>query len=155
MSLLRAGTMTGLYGESGSSMARTASHFSSMALMPGAAGAEAPKAHFVGSESCKSCHAATYDGWKQTRMANVVRDPKEHPEAVLGDFLHPDPVVTFGLDQVAFVYGSRWKQRYFTKRGDDYYPLPAQWDVAKKRWLPYHVENGYGLVGAVLWADEL
>ena len=102
----------------------------------------APKAHFVGSESCKSCHAATYTSWKQTRMANVVRDPKEHPEAVLGDFLHPDPVVTFGLDQVAFVYGSRWKQRYFTKRGDDYYPLPAQWDVAKKRWLPYHVENG-------------
>jgi hypothetical protein len=71
-----------------------------------------------------------------------VRDPKEHPEAVLGDFLHPDPLVTFGLDQLAFVYGSRWKQRYFAKRGDDYYPLPAQWDVAKKRWLPYHVEKG-------------
>jgi predicted CXXCH cytochrome family protein len=113
-------------------------------LLTGGARAQttAPKAHFVGSESCKSCHAATYASWKQTRMANVVRDPKEHPEAVLGDFLHPDPLVTFGLDQVAFVYGSRWKQRYFTKRGDDYYPLPAQWDVAKKRWLPYHVEKG-------------
>lgn len=54
-----------------------------------------------------SCHAATYTSWKQTRMANVVRDPKEHPEAALGDFLHPDPLVTFGLDQIAFVYGSR------------------------------------------------
>src|SRR6202041_8053 len=91
--------------------------------------AQTPKAHFVGSESCKSCHAATYNGWKQTRMANVVRDPKEHPEAVLADFTHPDPLVTFKLDDVAFVYGSRWKQRFFTKRGDDYYPLPAQWDV--------------------------
>src|SRR5713226_5489818 len=81
----------------------------SVMLLTGAARAQMPKAHFVGSESCKSCHAATYTSWKQTRMANVVRDPKEHPEAVLGDFLHPDPVVTFGLDQVAFVYGSRWK----------------------------------------------
>ncbi len=129
-----------------------------MTLLAGAAAqaqTAASKAHFVGSESCKSCHAATYTNWKQTRMANVVQDPKEHPEAVLGDFLHPDPVVTFGLDQVAFVYGSRWKQRYFTKRGDDYYPLPAQWDVAKKKWLPYHVGEGDGLVGAVLRADEL
>jgi predicted CXXCH cytochrome family protein len=100
------------------------------------------KAHFVGSESCKSCHLVQYNGWKKTRMANVVLDPKEHPEAVLGDFVHDDPARTFGLDQVAFVYGSRWKQRYFTKRGDDYFPLPAQWDVAKSKWLPYHVEAG-------------
>jgi predicted CXXCH cytochrome family protein len=101
-----------------------------------------PKASFVGSESCKGCHAAAYAGWKQTRMANVIRDPKEHPDAVLGDFAHPDPVRTFELKDVAFVYGSRWKQRYFTKRGDDYIPLPAQWDVEKKKWLPYHVEAG-------------
>jgi predicted CXXCH cytochrome family protein len=75
-------------------------------------------------------------------MANVVRDPREHPDAVLGDFKDPDPVRTFSLDDVAFVYGSRYKQRYFTRRGDDYLPLPAQWDVAQKKWLPYHVEAG-------------
>jgi predicted CXXCH cytochrome family protein len=75
-------------------------------------------------------------------MANVVRDPKEHPEAVLADFSHADPLVTFQLKDVAFVYGSRWKQRFFTKIGDDYYAEPAQWDVAKKRWLPYHAEAG-------------
>jgi len=97
---------------------------------------------YVGSESCKGCHAAAYAGWKQTRMANVVRDPKEHPEAVLGDFSHADPLVTFQLKDVAFVYGSRWKQRFFTKIGDDYFAEPAQWDVAKKRWLPYHAEAG-------------
>jgi predicted CXXCH cytochrome family protein len=101
-----------------------------------------PKSHFVGSQSCRSCHADTYDGWKQTRMANIVRDPKVHPEAVIGDFKHPDPNRTFDLSQVAFVYGSRWKQRYFAKRGDDYYPLPAQWDIKNSRWLPYHVPDG-------------
>lgn len=45
-------------------------------------------------------------------------------------------------DDVAFTYGGRFKQRYFTKRGDDYFALPAQWDVQKHRWLPYHVETG-------------
>src|SRR6185437_13197975 len=104
--------------------------------------AQQSKAHFVGSKSCKPCHAAEYNGWKQTRMANVVRDPREHPEAVLGDFSHPNPLVTFTLDQVAFVYGSRYKQRYFTRRGNDLYPLPAQWDIQKHKWLPYHVEKG-------------
>jgi predicted CXXCH cytochrome family protein len=98
--------------------------------------------HFVGSETCRRCHQKEYDGWKQTRMANVVRDPRTHPEAVLGDFAHPDPNRTFDLDRVAFVYGSRWKQRYFAKTGDTYYPLPAQWDIKHAKWLPYHVPDG-------------
>jgi hypothetical protein len=37
--------------------------------------------------------------------------------------------VNFTKDDIAFVYGSKWKQRYLTKRGDDYYSLAAQWDV--------------------------
>jgi len=107
-----------------------------------AASDQPPKAHFVGSQACRACHADVYDGWKQTRMANVLRDPKPHPDAVLGDFSHPDAARTFDLSDVAFVYGSRWKQRYFTKRGNDYYPLPAQWDIKHQRWLPYHVPPG-------------
>src|ERR1039457_86157 len=86
----------------------------------------AQAAPYVGSANCERCHAAIYAGWKQTRMANVVRDPKEHPEAVLADFSKPDPLVTFQLKDVAFVYGSRWKQRFFTKVGDNYYAQPAQ-----------------------------
>ena len=98
-------------------------------------------ARFVGSESCRKCHQKEYDGWKKTRMANVVRDPRLHPEAVLGDFQHPDPNRPFDLSQVAFVYGSRWKQRYFAKKGSGYYPLPAQWDIKNQKWLPYHVPD--------------
>ena len=99
-------------------------------------------ARFVGSDACKTCHAQQFTGWKSTRMANVVRDPRTHPDAVLGDFTQPSAVRTFTLDDVAFVYGSRYKQRYFTRKGQDYFPLPAQWDIAKKKWLPYHVEAG-------------
>lgn len=100
------------------------------------------RVHYVGSAACKPCHLVQYNGWKQSRMANVLLDPREHPEAVVGDFTHPDPVRAFTLDDVAFTYGGRFKQRYFTKRGDDYFPLPAQWDVQKHKWAPYHVEAG-------------
>ncbi|HEX5282854.1 MAG TPA: cytochrome c3 family protein [Bryocella sp.] len=103
--------------------------------------AQTPAAHYTGSAACRSCHTKEYDGWKQTRMANVIRSPKE-PDAVLGDFSKPNPLVTFTLDQVAFVYGSRYKQRYFTRIGDDFFVFPAQWDIAKKRWLPYHADKG-------------
>jgi len=96
---------------------------------------------FVGAARCRPCHPDVYASWQKTRMANVVRDPKAHPEAVLGDFEHPDPLRTFDLSQVAFVYGSRWKQRYFAKQGDDYYPLPAPWDIKNKNWTLYHVEK--------------
>jgi predicted CXXCH cytochrome family protein len=73
-------------------------------------------------------------------MANVVRDPKQHPEAVLPDFSEADPLLTFKLSDVAFVYGSKWKQRYFTRVGNDYYPLSAQWDVTHRVWRPYFVQ---------------
>ena len=75
-------------------------------------------------------------------MANVVRDPKQHPDAIIPDLAKPEPLVTFTKDDIAFVYGSKWKQRYFTKVGDDYFPLPAQWDVTHKLWRKYFVPNG-------------
>jgi len=97
---------------------------------------------YVGSASCSVCHTATYNRWKNTRMANVVRDPKEHPDAIIPDLSQPNPLVTFTKDQIAWVYGSKWKQRYFTKLGDDYVPLGAQWDITHKQWRAYQVANG-------------
>ena len=97
---------------------------------------------YVGSTACKTCHPATYERWSKTRMANVVQDPKQHPEAVLPDFSKPDPLLTFKLSDVAFTYGTKWKQRYFQKVGDDYFPLGAQWDVANKVWRAYLVREG-------------
>ncbi len=73
-------------------------------------------------------------------MANVVVDPRQHPEAVIPDFSKADPLLTFTLADVAFVYGSKWKQRYFTKVGNEYYPLSAQWDVTHRLWRPYFVQ---------------
>jgi len=98
-------------------------------------------AHYVGSIACQKCHEQIYSRWQKTPMANVVRDPHEHPAAIIPD-LGTNTVAKFSGDQVAFVYGSLWKQRYFTKVGDDYFPLPAQWDITNKKWLPYFVKPG-------------
>jgi predicted CXXCH cytochrome family protein len=81
-----------------------------------------------------------YERWSKTRMANVVTDPKVKPQVVIPDFSKPDPLLTFKLDDVAFVYGSKWKQRYFKKVGNDYFPLPAQWDVNHGIWRAYVVQ---------------
>jgi predicted CXXCH cytochrome family protein len=73
-------------------------------------------------------------------MANVVTDPKEHPEVIIPDLTKADPLLTFTRDDIAFVYGTKWKQRYFKKVGDDYFPLPAQWDVQHRVWRAYFVQ---------------
>ena len=99
-------------------------------------------ATYVGSQACAKCHAEIYERWKKTPMANVVRDPREHPEAILPDLSKPDPLVQFKKEEIAFVYGSLWKQRYFTKIGNDYFPEGAQWDVMHKTWRTYFVAPG-------------
>jgi predicted CXXCH cytochrome family protein len=98
-------------------------------------------ARYAGSRACQKCHERIYERWKKTPMANVVRDPREHPEAIIPD-LATNTVAKFAKEQVALVYGSLWKQRYFTKIGDDYFPLSAQWDVTNHVWRPYFVASG-------------
>jgi len=103
--------------------------------------APSTSAHYAGSLSCQKCHAQIYEHWRNTPMANVVRDPRHFPDAILPD-LSTNTVAKFSKDQVALVYGSIWKQRYFTKIGDDYFPEPAQWDITHRVWRPYFVAKG-------------
>jgi len=100
-------------------------------------------AHYVGSQACEKCHMEIYERWQKTPMATVVRDPRQHPEAIISD-LTTNNVYKFSKDQVAFVYGSIWKQRYFTKIGDDYFPLPVQWEVLNHKWSKYQVPPSGG-----------
>ncbi len=83
-------------------------------------------AHYVGSAACKTCHQRpfTSDG-RRPRWPTWCAIRNEHPEAIIPDLSKPDPLVTFTKDDIAFVYGSKWKQRYFKKVGDDYFPLPG------------------------------
>jgi predicted CXXCH cytochrome family protein len=113
-------------------------------LFSGAQPPAAAEPSYVGSPACARCHTPIYERWKTTRMANVVRDPRGHPDAIVSDFSRPNPLVTFTKDQIAFVYGSKWKQRYFRREGDDFFPMPAQWDVTHREWRPYGVTGATG-----------
>jgi len=112
-------------------------------------------AGFTGSAACRDCHQDQYERWQTTRMANVIVDAQAHPDAVLGDFATPNALVTFDRAEIAFTYGSKWKQRYFTKRGDDYFAFPAQWDVLNKTWRRYYVEDGTDWWTAHYPADQM
>lgn len=105
-------------------------------------GGPSSSATYVGSKACQNCHEEIYRRWEKTPMANVVRDPREHPDAIIPDLSKPDPLVKFTKSDVALVYGSLWKQRYFTKVGNDYFPEGAQWDVTHRMWRPYFVAAG-------------
>lgn len=117
--------------------------------------AQAQTVQFVGSGACKQCHSQIFDRWSKTRMANIVVDPAQHPEAIIPDLTKPDSLVKFNKSDIAFVYGGKWKQRYFTMVGDDYFPLGAQWDVTNKIWRPYLVQPGTGWWVPFYPADNL
>ena len=97
---------------------------------------------YMGSDSCQACHAEIHARWQDTLMAKVLQDPRERPDAILGDFTIDDPLVTFTPDDVVFTYGSKWKQRYYTRVGDDYAIFPAQWDVQNRQWRRYYPQPG-------------
>jgi predicted CXXCH cytochrome family protein len=114
-----------------------------------------PTAHYVGSTACRDCHTEIYDRWKKTRMANVVTDPHAHPEVIIPDFAKSDPLLTFTKDEIALVYGSKWKQRYFKQVGADYFVFPAQWDVTHQKWREYFVKNGTDWWAALYPPDNM
>jgi predicted CXXCH cytochrome family protein len=131
----------------GKSMNRNVLRIGLIAILSEVAWSQTPpadqtKASYVGSLRCKTCHEEIYTRWAKTRMANVVRDLKEHPDAIIPDLNSGDPLITFRKEDIAFVYGSKWKQRYFQKVGDDYFPLPAQWDVTNQVWRKYNAAKG-------------
>jgi predicted CXXCH cytochrome family protein len=101
-------------------------------------------AHYVGSRACASCHQDVYARWQKTAMANVLRDPKVHPDAFAADPATAPQGLRFTKDEVAFIYGSIWKQRYWKKSGNTYVPLLAQFNIATKKWSKYHVPDTGG-----------
>jgi hypothetical protein len=81
-------------------------------------------------------------------MANVVRDPREHPDAIIPDLSKPDPLVTFSKDEIAFVYGSRWKQRAAMLAG---VPLAVGTGAGSELRQPL----GYAMVGGLALSQLL
>lgn len=94
-------------------------------------------AGYAGSDRCLACHVDIYLGWRDTLHANIVQDAKAEPSVIIGDFGHSDPDLSFAVDQVAYVIGSRWRQQYITQTVEGNFTLlPAQWNVATGEWVP-------------------
>jgi hypothetical protein len=94
---------------------------------------------YVGSAKCAQCHGAKYESYQQTWHARILRPASE--ENVLGDFSSADPAVTFGPEDVVYVVGGQFSQRYLTEIEGELLVLPAQWNVATSEWVPYHADD--------------
>lgn len=69
---------------------------------------------YAGSTRCNGCHDETYFTWHDTLHAQLIQDIAARPEAVLGEFDVEGSEVPFGLGEVAYTVGSRWRQAYLT-----------------------------------------
>ena len=94
---------------------------------------------YIGSDSCALCHGAKYESSQQTWHARILRPASE--ETIAGDFTSTDPDLTFTVDEVAYVVGGQFSERYLTDVEGELYVLPAQWNVASGEWVPYHPED--------------
>lgn len=104
-------------------------------------GLNQPAEGYAGSYRCAGCHEDIYLTWRETLHAKLIQDPAVEPAAVVGNFNSNDPDLTFSLDDVAYTIGSRWKQHYLTQQGNEFYILPAQWNVETREWVAYNADN--------------
>lgn len=94
---------------------------------------------YAGSEKCGQCHRSHHEAWEQTYHKNVVRNAKESPDAIIAHF--SERIEGFGREDVEYVIGGHWYQRFMVKMGDDYYMLPKIWSVASHKWDPVDVAS--------------
>jgi hypothetical protein len=103
------------------------------------AGVEAQEPGYVGSRKCAQCHGAKYESYRDTWHAKILRPASD--ETVLGDFSSTDPDLTFSLDDVVYVVGGQFSQRYLTEIDGELYVLPAQWNVETEEWVAYRPDD--------------
>ncbi len=108
-------------------------------VTPTAAGPALPsdKATYVGAEKCKTCHSDRFTGLQETLHPRMIQDIKANPKANIADWtkLTTDiPTATVKLENVVFTLGSKYRQRYIEKQGDDLVVQPTQWNNSSKKW---------------------
>ncbi len=94
---------------------------------------------YIGSETCARCHANTFATFNQTWHAIILR-PADASN-ILGDFSSSGPDLTFKLEDVEWVLGGQYKQRYLTNIDGRLFVLPAEWNIVTGEWGAYHAEG--------------
>lgn len=119
--------------------------------------AQAAPADFAGSGACLKCHEDEYQSWKGSFHAKMVLPVKEGLLKDVVDNWAKDAKGNAGptkgnitgapstLDDVAFVIGSKWKQRFLVKNPQtgNHQFLDKQWNPSSKAWEPYGQKNDW------------
>lgn len=89
---------------------------------------------YVGSATCKTCHAQIYAAWQGTRHSKMLQDPKTPGAIVLGDF---STNTYFKWEDVKYIVGTGLEggQRYVGEKDGKLMYLPANWDNEKRQWV--------------------
>ena len=117
----------------------------------------AADAQFVGSQVCGTCHQDAMAGWKQTYHSKMVRPTREGLLKDAYDNWAKDAKGNTGptkanvsgtpakLDDVVYVIGSKWKQRYLVKNPQtgNHQFLDKQWNRGNGTWEPYGQANDW------------
>jgi hypothetical protein len=119
-------------------------------------GATDKQVAFVGSEKCKSCHAEEYKSWKGTFHAKMLQPRKggilkDAMEKWTSDGTNPGPTkgnvtgAPFKLDEVQYVVGSKWKQRYLVKNDQtgNLQFMDKQFNRLAGKWENYGQKNDW------------
>ncbi|MBI5017003.1 MAG: hypothetical protein HZB55_16150 [Deltaproteobacteria bacterium] len=86
---------------------------------------------YVGSDACRDCHAEAYREWKKTAHARMTRDARRAPGSVVPDFGRGAP---FPRDDVVYVLGSHWTQRYVVQKAGRLQVKGATWSLSLNSW---------------------
>jgi hypothetical protein len=111
---------------------------------------------FVGSAKCKMCHKAEFESWQESLHSKMVRKKddgilKAVVEKWATDGANPGPTkgnVTgqaFTLNDVVYVVGSNWKQRFLVKNettGNHQF-MDKQFNRMSGQWEPYGQKNDW------------
>jgi hypothetical protein len=115
----------------------------------------AQAAEFVGSKACMRCHKEEHQSWQKTLHSKMVLPMKEGLLKDAGDAWEKDAKGTPGptkgnvtgaaakMDDVVFVVGTNWKQRYLIKdptTGGHQF-MDKQWNRMTKAWEGYGQKN--------------
>lgn len=106
---------------------------------------------FVGSETCQGCHPEEFSTWKDNYHAKMVRAAEDGLLAEARAHWASDAQGNAGprranatgaamsIDDVVFVVGSRWKQRYLVVNAatGKHQFLDKQWNAYTQVWEPF------------------
>lgn len=98
---------------------------------------------YVGSERCRICHPRQYYAWCKTSHSRTLKEVSKEPSAVIGDLASLNQVANFNPKEISYTIGGTFIQQYLKRVGQDYFLLPAQYDIGNSRWtaLPADAEN--------------